>query len=322
MMRILLAIDGSPAADRARDLVAALPWREGGRLRIVSVAPTRPELLGVPWSLAATADDERIEDEVLRIHRDALDTAEREMSCTRGDVAIESVLVRGRAATVIVGQAREMDADLVVVGHRGMGPWESMLLGSVSAEVVDHAPCPVLVARDDQLGPIVLADDGSSNARVAECVVMQWPIFSGLPVTVVTVTEDVFPYAAAVAPMLYSEAMTAYEASSAAERAGQKAASEAAATRLRDAGFEATAEVRNGDAAHQIIASASEHDAGIIVVGTRGQTGLRRLVLGSVARNVLLHAPCSVLVVREGARIDGVLIDRRIMEPELVGAFG
>ena len=43
-MRILLAIDGSPAADRARDLVAALPWREGGRVRIVSVAPTRPEL--------------------------------------------------------------------------------------------------------------------------------------------------------------------------------------------------------------------------------------------------------------------------------------
>ena len=64
--------------------------------------------------------------------------------------------------------------------------------------------------------------------------------------------------------------------------------------------------MREGDAAHQIIASARAHDAGIIVVGTRGQTGLRRLVLGSVARNVLLHAPCSVLVVREGARLDGV----------------
>ena len=103
MMRILLAIDGSPAADRARDLVAALPWREDGRVRIVSVAPTRPELQGVPWSLAATADDDQIEDEVLRIHRDALDAAEREISCARSDVAIESVLVRGRPGTVIVG---------------------------------------------------------------------------------------------------------------------------------------------------------------------------------------------------------------------------
>src|SRR4249920_3352047 len=118
VMRILLAIDGSPAADRARDLVAALPWRENGRIRIVSVAPTRPEIQGVPWSLAATTDDDQIEDEVLRIHRDALDTAEREISCARGDVAIESILVRGRPGSVIVDQARAMGADLIVVGHR------------------------------------------------------------------------------------------------------------------------------------------------------------------------------------------------------------
>jgi len=322
MMRILLAIDGSPAADRARDLVAALPWRENGQVRIVSVAPTRPELEGVPWTMAATADDDMIEDEVLRIHRDALDAAEREISCARSDVAIEAVLVRGRPGTVIVDQACELGADLIVVGHRGMGRWESMLLGSVSAEVVDHAPCPVLVARDDQLGPIVLADDGSYHARMAECVVEQWPLFRGLPVTVVTVSEDGIPYAATAAPMLYPDTMTAYEASSAAERDSRQAACEAAAGRLRDAGLAATAEVRRGDAAHQIVASARAHDAGIIVVGTRGQTGLRRLVLGSVARNVLLHAPCSVLVVREGARLDGVRIGGQDEERELVGPFG
>jgi len=299
-----------------------LPWREGGRVRIVSVAPTRPELQGVPWSLAATSDDDAIEDEVRRIHRDALDTAQREISCARGDVTIESVLARGRPGTVIVDQAREMDADLIVVGHRGMGRWESMLLGSVSAEVVDHAPCPVLVARDDQLGPIVLADDGSGHARTAECVILHWPLFSGLPVTVVTVSEAGFPYAAAVAPILYSDTVTAYGASFGAERVARRAACEAAATRLCQGGFEATAEVRDGDAAHQIIASACVHGAGIIVVGSRGQTGLRRLVLGSVARNVLLHAPCSVLVVREGARLDGVRIERRLEEREKVGAFG
>ena len=43
-MRILLATDGSRTADQARDLVAALPWHEGGRIRIVSVAPTLAEL--------------------------------------------------------------------------------------------------------------------------------------------------------------------------------------------------------------------------------------------------------------------------------------
>jgi len=321
-MRILLAVDGSRSADRARDLVASLPWREGGQVRIVSVAPTRRELLGVPWSHAAPPDAGEIEDEVLRLHRDALDTAEREISCTRCDVVIEPILLRGRAATVIVDQAREMDADLIVVGHRGMGRWESMLLGSVSAEVVDHAPCPVLVARDDQLGPVVLADDASCFARTAECVVLEWPLFRGLPITVVTVSEDGFPYAAAVAPLLYTDTMTGYTESIAAERAERLAACEAAAKRLGDAGFVATAEVRDGDPAHQIIACAREREAGVVVVGTRGQTGLRRLVLGSVARNVLLHAPCSVLVVREGAKLDGVRLERRREVREVVSAFG
>ncbi len=321
MMRILLAIDGSPAADRARDLIAALPSREGGRVRIVSVAPPRPKILGAAWSPVFTADDHAVEGEVLRIHRDALDRAEREISSTRSDVAIESFLIRGRPGTVIVDQAREMGADLIVVGHRGMGRWESVLLGSVSAEVVDHAPCPVLIARDDQLGPIVLADDGSSYARMSESVVMHWPLFSGLPVTVLTVSEDGLVHTAA-APVLYADTLAAHEASSAAKLAARQAGCEAAAERLRDAGYEATAEVREGDAAHQIIASAREHDAGIIVVGTRGQTGVRRLALGSVARKVLLHATCSVLVVREGARLDGVRVERRLEEREMVGAFG
>jgi nucleotide-binding universal stress UspA family protein len=321
-MRILLAVDGSRSADRARDLVASLPWDDGGLVRIVTVAPTRSELLGVPWDINVPPDADEIEDQILRIHRDALQTAEREIRCARCDLVIEPVLIRGRAASVIVDQACEMDADLVVVGHRGMGLWESMLLGSVSAEVVDHAPCPVLVARDDQLGPVILADDGSPDARTAEDVVTRWPLFSGLPIRVVTVSEDGFPYAAAVAPFLYTETMTGYSESVEAEHRERRAESEAAAARLRDAGLEAVAEVRDGDAAHQIIASAREREAGIIVVGSRGQTGLRRLILGSVARNVLLHAPCSVLVVREGVRVEGGPIDRRREEREVISAFG
>ncbi len=321
-MRILLAVDGSRSADRARDLVAALPWQEGGLVRIVSIAPTRSELLGVPWSVAVPSDSEEMEDEALRVHRDALEAAEREISSARSDLVIQPVLVQGRAASVIVDQAREMDADLVVVGHRGHGRWESMLLGSVSAEVVDHAPCPVLVARDERLGPVILADDGSPYARTAECVVTDWPIFTGLPITVVTVSEDGFPYAAAVAPLLYTDTMTGYTESLEAERRTTKDESEAAAQRLREAGLDATSEVREGDPAHQIVACAREREAGLIVVGTRGQTGLRRLLLGSVARNVLLHAPCSVLVVHEGACLDGKRVERRREPREMVSPFG
>ena len=68
--------------------------------------------------------------------------------------------------------------------------------------------------------------------------------------------------------------------------------------------------MRFGDPADQIIRGAIEHDADLIVMGSRGQGGLERLLTGSVARNVLTHAPMSVLIVRRQVarprhRLDG-----------------
>ena len=323
-MRILLAVDGSASADRALDLVAALPWQDGGRVRIVTVAPGRAEILGVPWSLAATTDATETEEAVVRTHRAALEAAERELRSVRGDVVIEPVLLRGRAASVIVEEARRMPADLIVVGHRGRGGWESALLGSVSAEVVDQATCPVLVARDDRIGPVVLADDGSLHARAAEAIMSGCPLFAGLPITVVSVVEDGFPNEVAVAPLLYATGIEAHISSVATERGRAETSCLAAAGRLRAAGLDAEPEVRIGDPAHEIIAVARARGAGIIVVGTRGQTGLRRLVLGSVARNVLFHAPCSVLITRGGVRVPPPTVERREdrESKELVSPFG
>jgi len=209
-MRILLAVDGSRSSERARDLVAALPWHEDVQVRVASVAPSPTELIGAPWTGLVVPDLERIELEILQSHRDALDLAEREIRSAHAEIGVEAILLRGRAATEIVDEARRMEADLVVVGHRGRGRWESVLLGSVAAEVVDQAPCPVLVARDERLGPVVLADDGSSMARAAEGLLIRWPIFARLPITVVAVAEDGFPYASAVAPLVYSEALEGY----------------------------------------------------------------------------------------------------------------
>jgi nucleotide-binding universal stress UspA family protein len=119
----------------------------------------------------------------------------------------------------------------------------------------------------------------------------------------------------------YTETMTGYAEESPGERRTTAQECHAAATRLRKAGFDATAEVRNGDPTYQLLTSAREHEAGLMVIGTRGQSGQRRLILGSVARKVLLHASCSVLVVREGARLDGHRIGLVREERELI-AFG
>ncbi len=71
------------------------------------------------------------------------------------------------------------------------------------------------------------------------------------------------------------------------------------AARLRDAGRVIDTEVRNGDAAGEIVAVAEQRGADLIVLGSRGRTGLRRLLLGSVARNVVSGSTASVLIVRD-----------------------
>jgi nucleotide-binding universal stress UspA family protein len=59
------------------------------------------------------------------------------------DVPVDSVLVSGSAADVLLGMAK--GADLVVVGSRGVGGFRGLLLGSVSQQVAHHAACPVVV---------------------------------------------------------------------------------------------------------------------------------------------------------------------------------
>jgi nucleotide-binding universal stress UspA family protein len=60
-----------------------------------------------------------------------------------------------------------------------------------------------------------------------------------------------------------------------------------------------TAEVRIGEAGAEIVAAAKELSADLLVVGTHGRTGLKHLLLGSVAEHVVRHAPCPVLTVRK-----------------------
>jgi nucleotide-binding universal stress UspA family protein len=68
--------------------------------------------------------------------------------------------------------------------------------------------------------------------------------------------------------------------------------------RLRERGLSAEGAVRDGEPGPAIVAEAEEWGAGLVVVGSRGHTGLRRALEGSVSRYVVDHAPCPVEVVR------------------------
>jgi nucleotide-binding universal stress UspA family protein len=296
-MRVLLAIDGSVPSDKARDLVASLPFPAGSTIRIVGVLEHGPELFGLPWIPVTPENGGSIEHELVTRFMDTLMTAERDIA--RPGIAVDHILLRGHAARAIVDEARQTGVDLVVVGCRGHGAFGTTVLGSVSAEVVDHAPCPVLVARGPRIRSILFAEDGSEGARGAAQVIDESPILAGLPVTVLSVSETGISWAGA-APGTYEAVMEPYsESLEGAHREHADLADRRAGWLARN-GRDVRPQVRDGDPAAEIVATAAQRGTDLVVVGTRGHTGLTRMILGSVARNVLIHAPCSVLVVREG----------------------
>jgi nucleotide-binding universal stress UspA family protein len=298
-MRILLAVDGSVSSDRALELVASFPLPADSLIRVVSVQQPFLDVLAMSWAAVGDNSGRRETEEQVdtRHHREAVERAERALD--RPGVRIEGFVLRGRPASSIVDEAKALEADLVVLGNRGHGTIATMVLGSTAAEVVDHAPCPVVVARSGSLGTIAFADDGSKAARTAEGVIATWPIFAGRLISVVTVAETAVPVAAGFTPGLYDQVLASYSKSVDEAREEVRREAGTVAERLAQAGYDARPVVLEGDAAAELVRFAVERGTGTIVMGTRGHTGLTRLLLGSVARNVLLHATCNVLVVRE-----------------------
>ena len=212
---------------------------------------------------------------------------------------LERRVSKGRPATAILDVARHVEADLIVLGSRGRGPLTTMLLGSV-----DQAGCSVLVARGSEASRVLVATDGSDVARAIPDVLSAWGAFRGAAVEVVSVAplpERSFE--------LLAEVYTLGNYRPEDDRRGlldrHRGLAEEMAQQLAERGIAATSSVLAGDTAHEIIAAARRRGADLIVTGTRGLHGLERMVLGSVTRNVLLHVPCSVLVVRSNIRPRG-----------------
>jgi nucleotide-binding universal stress UspA family protein len=291
-VNILFATDGSKSAERAQELVGSTDWPAPTHIEILHVDQLFAEDLELPAG-TYSAVHERLRDEIGA----RLAEIKRELSGSGYDV--EATVMINRPASAIVAEARRSAVDLIVLGSRGRGSLGSAVLGSVSAEVVDHAPCPVLVARTPCITRAVLAHDGSDGARQAEQLITTWSFLRRLPIRVVSAWSLAPSYVSLDAMggsfmngELYQQVIDDV-------RAEHTRAANEAAKRLVDDGVAAIADVREGPAAQAVIDAANETGADLIVVGSRGQSGLTRLLLGSVARSVLLHAPCSVLITRQ-----------------------
>ncbi len=145
------------------------------------------------------------------------------------------------------------------------------------------------------------AADGSPGSRRAEDVMVSLPFLRALPVRVVSVAP-LLPAWYGLTDAAGSAALSgeSYQRIIDDERTSHGSMAAEAAARLAARGI-TTTEAPQGDAAYGIIEAARVAGADLVVVGSRGNTGLERLLLGRVARGILYHAPCSVLIVRPPA---------------------
>lgn len=296
-MRILLATDGSESANSAIETVRSLKLPAGAEVRLVAVLPGMPELFGAAWDSYVPSDAQMIELQMVSELDAALQNVRVRLE--RPGVTVRQEVLRGRPASQIVELSNQIRADLIVVGSRGLGTWKRLLLGSVSAEIVDHASCPVLVARRPSVGLVLIGDDGSPGSRAAVDLLARLPSLAGESTRVVAVAEVLSATALGFSPAVSGTFMTELVESTAEAEGRLAEATRVTADILGNAGIEATTEVLTGQPARELVRLARSSGADLVVVGTTGLTGLTRAVLGSVARNVLINAPCSVLIAHQ-----------------------
>ena len=153
MATIVVGTDGSPGARQAVDWALGEARLRGAEVRLVHawmlpLIDAVPEtwVIGVPPFGPGDEElvHEKIEAAALALLQDTVAQA-REQEPT---LSIEGELVEAHAAAALIAVAH--DADLLVIGSRGRGGFTGLLLGSVGAQCVHHARCPVVVVPPDR----------------------------------------------------------------------------------------------------------------------------------------------------------------------------
>lgn len=279
MSDVIVGVDGSPESRAALRWAGAVSAAGGMTLRLLT-AWEYPASTGLPFGLTQPRPADEMDGE-------ALDRARRALQEELGSEASAGVAVdvgRGPAASVLIERAVRREAAMLVVGARGLGGFDGLLLGSVSQQCAEHAPCPVVVVRGEPgraanvPRTIIAGVDGSATSTSA----LRWAAQLARD----TSARVLAVHAAGGIPSAPSVA----EAGRALEEWCEP---------LRSLGVDHESRVEGGDARSVLVGAAAVADADLIVVGTRGLGPIRGLLLGSVAGYLVRYAPRSVAVVRE-----------------------
>jgi nucleotide-binding universal stress UspA family protein len=288
---IAVADDGSEQSQAGFAFAASLAARVGARVTVASAIDWPEDLLA------------SISEPMPGLDR-LLETRERECAQALSALAdtapegtaIDTRVLHGKPVPAVLELLDEIRPDLVVAGTSGVG-FARYVLGSVSQRLLESAPCDLLLFRGPDVPEepvtVIAAVDGSQAARRGVAVAGELAAGLRARLILVHVVDDALPFAEEP------------------DEAAHTAAREHGARLLRDARDSIAApvgevleELREGHPREELIAACDERAAAVAVIGSRGVGGFHGLLVGSMARDLVNHAECPVLVTRAAPAAD------------------
>jgi nucleotide-binding universal stress UspA family protein len=294
-MKILFATDGSKYSESAARFLGRFKLSQADEITVLHVIPTVPHIGGSYIKALTQLGEEMapmINDETAGLLKDLR-------------AKVSTAVTTGHPANAIIAAGRQSGSDLIVMGNRGMKAIGSLLLGSVTRAVAINSAQSVLVVKPlqgEQDGPlnVLLATDGSACAEETEKVLSLIPFYPETSLIALYVSLSAYmDIPERFFPGMDERMKLIAEGMRLAEKEHAEKVLDKAQSRLREKFRNTTVLIKNGDPSEQILQSARETRADIIALGSRGMRGVSGM-LGSVARNVLGHADCSVLVCKRG----------------------
>ncbi len=267
MEKLLVATDSSVYSDIAIREAVNLAKMCSSKLFAVSVVKTNPEFEDLMPQVI-----EKIEKEA----REHLESVKNRAS--NEGIVCEIIVNRAEEPYQnIVDEAAKNQANMIIMGTHGRTGFKRLMMGSVTAKVIGHSPCNVLVVPLNakvECRNILIATDGSKYSEAAASQAIGIAKRCGGSLTVISVASS--------DAEILSAGDYVKEVSKLAEKEGIKTDGLA----VKGIPYEA------------IVDASKRKRTDLIVVGSHGRTGLKRLLMGSVTERVIGHAESAVLVVR------------------------
>ena len=291
LSRLLVGYDGSAGADAAAAFGLWLAATAGCRTTLAHVVPSRdagtsPELLPA------------LADQTVAYEAEWQRRLESLRDYAADGAAVDCRLIPGTPSGALIAAAVETRADVVLAGSHRVGRVRGALMGSVSVQLLHHAPCSVMLFHEDGSGSpaarartVVVGIDGSPSSQYALTLAQALAAPLGAALVLVHAYDEHVPYMSEP-----TEAMRAEMRRHASAIVHEARSTVAAPLDV------VQQEVIAGPARRELVAACERHAPALLVVGSRGLGGFGELLLGGTSRWVANCAPCPVLVARPAAR--------------------